>query len=47
MNVVIETTFFKLLTLVSLGKLFADLLGNTTKAALCMSGGFHQSMLSW
>ena len=45
MNVVIQTAFFKLFTLVSLSKLFADFLWYTSKTALGVSGGFHQTML--
>jgi hypothetical protein len=47
MNVGIQTTFLEFFPFISLGKLFADLLRDTTKATLGMGGGLHQSMLGW
>jgi hypothetical protein len=45
-DIVIQPTFFEFFTLIGSEIFFADLLGYTAEAALCVSGGLHQPMLS-
>jgi hypothetical protein len=44
-NVIIQSTILHIL--VGLDEFLADLLRYTTKTALCVSGGLHQTMLGW
>jgi hypothetical protein len=45
-DIVIQAAFLEFFALIGSEIFFADLLGYTAEAALCVSGGLHQPMLS-